>query len=629
MKLEKTLSSMGDLTATGNIRPLITLITVLAFTACTGEEIIKNKLSGDELQINVTTAGYASIEPGTPETRATDNDYNTTFANGDQVGITALNSSNAILHNNIPYTYNGTTWAPTTATNKVELPPEAGIIYLVYYPYSATMNGKTTEQEIFDTFSVPADQGDQAKYTGADLMICTGSIPAGNTLTVTLTHRLALLEINLPPDASNAQVKIDGTEYTARPFTATAYRCIVKPATGVTLTGKYNNPAEYGWRQKNVALEAGKYTKVNLANGTVSTIDGYTGKLQVIYKNGTETNIHTDNIKTLTSVNTVKSITLTDKSKIHLIGRVVDNYDPIHLKFDTDGNLLLRDAVNGFIPIGSYAEFQKISGNGPNKKYRQEFDLDLMNEEWAPIANNGTSFSGEFDGTGKTLSNLKITQSGQNYQGLFRSNQGTIRNVHIASGTITAEGYSGGISGTNSSLIISCSNAATVSGSGTNIGGVAGSNQYGTITACYNTGTVSGSSYVGGVAGRGFSTTVIASYNTGAVSGSVDYVGGVVGFKTGTVTACYNNGVVSGPSGATVGGVVGHNYDGAVTACYWENSIVTKGIGDGSGSPTPFKLPAYFTPTGSNAWNTGTGGTNGYWKEGTTNGSQLPKLWFE
>jgi hypothetical protein len=71
---------------------------------------------------------------------------------------------------------------------------------------------------------------------------------------------------------------------------------------------------------------------------------------------------------------------------------------------------------------------------------------------------------------------------------------------------------------------------------------------------------------------------------------------------------------------------------GTVTACYWESVTATKGVGDGDGTVdgiNPFTLPFYFVPTGSAAWNTGTGGTDGYWKAGTTGGSQLPQLWFE
>jgi hypothetical protein len=326
------------------------------------------------------------------------------------------------------------------------------------------------------------------------------------------------------------------------------------------------------------------------------SIEGYAGEVEVTY--------------TESEPVTIASITLTDYSnKTYLIGRVADTGNPVHLKFDGSGELLFRDPdADGFIPIGSYAEFQKIISSAQNN-YRLEADLDLMEEDWTPIQDNGFSFGGEFDGAGKEISNLKITGYGTDGydKGLFRENSGTIRNVHIVSGEIKAEGIIGGICGRNqtSGQIISCTNAATVSGTGY-FGGIVGNNS-GTVTACYNTGVVSGG----------------------------DPVGGVMGYNEGAVTACYNTGAVEG-SGDYVGGVVGWNNYDTVTACYWESTTATNGIGGGTvDGVTPFTLPDefnpdYFNPTGTHeAWNTGTGGTNGWWKAGTTDGSQLPRLWFE
>ena len=100
------------------------------------------------------------------------------------------------------------------------------------------------------------------------------------------------------------------------------------------------------------------------------------------------------------------------------------------------------------------------------------------------------------------------------------------------------------------------------------VGSVVGDN-YGTVTACTASGNVSGTSRIGGVVGRNTSGTVTACYHaSGNVSGT-SYIGGVVGRNTsGTVTACYHaSGNVSGTS--NVGGVVGYNISGTLTACYW------------------------------------------------------------
>jgi hypothetical protein len=568
------------------------------FAACTQEDEFATA-SGDELQLNVTTAGYASIEPGAPETRATDAGYATTFAANDEIGIIVVQGGN-VVQNNIPYKLSGSTWVPSGAS-KATIPQGTGVTWLVYYPYSNTMDGKKTVEEIFGAFEVPVDQGTQAKYTKADLMICTGSL-SNNTLTATLTHRLAMLEINLPTGAGNAKLAVGGGTVTPWNISGTTFRYLVKPATGVTISGShaYSATAIINWQQTNVTLAVGKYTKVNVTDPPLTslTIDGYTGAVKVNYTNGSSDNITGGGDMQLPTGlgKTIKSIVVNGKE--HQIGRVVA-FAPVKLKLDASGNLQFRTAVGGYIPIGSYAEFQEIYGlNVRDGKYRQEADLDLMDVEWRPIAvkeqnnfNNVYDFYGEFDGAGKKISNLKISNG--NDKGLFRGNQGIIRNVHIASGTITTGSFSGSICGVNKSSgqIISCSNAATVLGNGDYVGGVVGSNS-GAVTACYNTGAVTGANNVGGVAGWN-GNTVTACYNTGKVTGTGDYIGGVSG-----------------------------NNNGTVTACYWKSGTApNNNIGS--------EFSNFFTPSGSAAWNTGTGGTNGWWKAGTVGGDQLPKLWYE
>ena len=77
--------------------------------------------------------------------------------------------------------------------------------------------------------------------------------------------------------------------------------------------------------------------------------------------------------------------------------------------------------------------------------------------------------------------------------------------------------------------------------------------------------SVTGYWYVGGVVGANDKGTVTACTASGSISGS-SRVGGVVGYNGGTMTGCTVSGSVSGDS--SVGGVVGWN-GGTVTACYW------------------------------------------------------------
>jgi hypothetical protein len=296
-----------------------------------------------------------------------------------------------------------------------------------------------------------------------------------------------------------------------------------------------------------------------------------------------------------------------------LLGRK-DSDGVITLKLDGTGALEFRDADDaGYVPVGTYAEFQLIN-TALDGNYKQEADLDLLGaadyyggpENWVPFGDGGTEFSGEFDGKGYTVDNLYISRPTTFYQGLFGfvGTTGVLKNIHIASGSVSGRHIVGGIVGINLGTITACSNTGSISGRN-GVGGVAGVNE-GTITACYNTGTVSGSTDTGGVAG----------------------------LVTGTVTACYNTGTVSGS--AETGGVAGVN-EGTVTACYWDNSVVgspPNGIGDPASDidAEPFSGTADFpNVSGGNVeWGTGDGSGSGkYWKAGTTSGGRLPKLWFE
>jgi hypothetical protein len=371
------------------------------------------------------------------------------------------------------------------------------------------------------------------------------------------------------------------------------------------------------------------------------TIDGYSGtSLTVYYTDETSKIIpkRTDNPLVDNAYNipvsnkTIRSIILEGGTSV-IAGRKADG-SVISLKF-SDGNLTFRDAIEGYIPIGTYSEFQLIQTK-LNGVFKQEANLDLLNFEWAPVGNYSSStiyFYGTFDGNNRTVANLKISGN-NNYAGLFGYNRnGIIRNVHIISGSVSGGSYVGSVCGYNygyvngaNNIISGCSNVSSVSGTGSYVGGVCGysyaysSSDYpssANITFCHNTGMVSGVSYVGGVCGYSSSyhyngssssrssTYITSCYNTGSVSGSGDNIGGVCGATTTNnntntnntnnnytysyITSCHNTGSVLG-NGSNVGGVCGsssssgssssyYNYYNYfyITACYNTGSVSGNG----------------------------------------------------
>ena len=249
-------------------------------------------------------------------------------------------------------------------------------------------------------------------------------------------------------------------------------------------------------------------------------------------------------------------------------------------------------------------------------------DIDLTAIDWTPIGDYNNKYTGTFDGGGHTITGLTIDLPNQDDVGLIGCLGGKVQNLTLAEVEINGKECVGGVAGENYGTVTGCYATGKVSGTGDSVGGVAGYNS-GTVTACYATGDVSGNYYVGGVAGFNDTYgTVTGCTVSGIVSGtgsSIGYVyaGGVVGYNSGTVTGCYATGDVSGTTGGNrssvyVGGVVGYNYNGAVTgcyamgnvtgtgdyvggvagtnigamtACYWSNSL-EKGIGSGSGDVT-------------------------------------------
>jgi hypothetical protein len=377
----------------------------------------------------------------------------------------------------------------------------------------------------------------------------------------------------------------------------------------------------------------------------VFTLEGLTsGKVAVNYKDKPGLKQEIDiaaNGKAIVPLTTtgdeiIRSIQINGGAEI-LIGRKEGD---LKLKFVT-GALAFRDPESGFVPIGSYAEFQKIS-TALGGKYKQEADLDLMSIEWTPINGGSTGFTGEFDGGGHTVANLKIISSGTNI-GLFgKLTGGTLRNIHISSGVVSGNGSVGGLAGTLAewSSVINCSNNAEITSSSAVVGGIAGNcdNRL-TITGCKNTGnivasgTANNANEAGGILGNSkhYSNKITACYNTGNVSGYA-YIGGICGASRGDVTACYSTGKVTGYG--YVGGVIGIHQEETIRASYWEyvSGGATVGVGENTGRAVSYTtqfgvagsgLPAWpiYTSNPSDAWS----GT--YWKPYVA--GEYPKLIWE
>ena len=211
-------------------------------------------------------------------------------------------------------------------------------------------------------------------------------------------------------------------------------------------------------------------------------------------------------------------------------------------------------------------------------KYILTQDIDLTDvdgcDPWTALGYNKNStaqeeFTGVIDGNGYSIYGLN--GSG----GLVYINSGTVRNLTIASGTISGAKNIGTFCYRNNGLIENCVNRANVTASRADgtygyVGGFCSYN-YGTISGCVNTGTVNGSSYqatgyVGGIAGySGNGSVITLCRNTGSLTmeprGTISgFVGGIVGYAaSASIYDVYNNGSLTcdAPAGSYPGEYVG------------------------------------------------------------------------
>lgn len=222
---------------------------------------------------------------------------------------------------------------------------------------------------------------------------------------------------------------------------------------------------------------------------------------------------------------------------------------------------------------------------------------------WKPIGANSPieePFTGEFDGNGKTVANMKVgsTETPCNdysYLGLFDQLGDTaavhdlgMRNFEIIS---TASPTTGGLAGGSWGEIDHCSVVGSISVGCSSAGGLVGANAA-TIKNCWADVDVQSTSWgnVGGLVG----------YNTGRIynscaTGDVDggsnaRTGGLIGNNysyNGLPAAqnCYAAGNVSGSGWGYVGAFYGQNYDDLSTAfadCYWNtDATITATSADG------------------------------------------------
>ena len=304
--------------------------------------------------------------------------------------------------------------------------------------------------------------------------------------------------------------------------------------------------------------------------------------------------------------------------------------------------LLILVAVLSFLPFQMYAAGGNMMGNGSeadpftiddyadlkaigsgiyllDKYYQLGANIDASASQtenggsgFIPIGNSTVPFTGHFEGSGYSISNLFINRPATDYIGLFGvvyNSGAAVINLGLVSADITGRvavgGISGGIAtgaisgcnvtgriagiqyvggitgGINSAAgsLSSCYTSSLTINGAEDVGGIIGANSGGSIVDCYTTASVSVLStgpFTGGICGGNYGS-LSESQNEATVSGTIS-VGGIAGESNNLISECTNKGNISG-TGIHVGGITGNNFTvggtGRITYCNNEGIIST------------------------------------------------------
>ena len=297
--------------------------------------------------------------------------------------------------------------------------------------------------------------------------------------------------------------------------------------------------------------------------------------------------------------------------------------------------------------VGKLTALQtQVNENGfsyTGKWFRLTNNIDLNNELRTPIGVDALhSFGGSLDGSGKTISGLKV-ETDRQWAGLFGSVRGTygvpmtMRDLTLKDGsvttTFTGTSFCGGLVAivegeTALELRNVVAENLTVSGGISGSGGLLGRGRV-AMTNCHNRGGSVTGSYAGGLAGMGYSNLqdhVLAGCTNSAKVVGKRTAGGMTGNEThsyGSYTDCTNSGSISATQGYASGIAAGGSYErcsnsGAVTgqqaagicvngskATNCSNTGAVTGTGTGTGYAAGILTNDGYGGTVEFCWNTG------------------------
>ena len=228
-------------------------------------------------------------------------------------------------------------------------------------------------------------------------------------------------------------------------------------------------------------------------------------------------------------------------------GYVIDNSGNITIS-TAEGLAWLISVVNGLNGETKHTLF--------DKRIVLTQDIDLGQFRWTAI----NDFRGVFDGGGKNISNLYVSEL-TNFNGLFGEiTHGTYQNIILTNANVKGSHFVGILFGSvSNSKITNCHVNGIVYGENT-VGGIAGiCSNCGCINMCSSSGTVQALyDVVGGLFGQADhlrncysqSNVIAGRYSSGGLTGTCGYIENC--YATGNVSGAYYKGGLTGSTGGSL-----------------------------------------------------------------------------
>ena len=517
-------------------------VTALLAVGCTkeGRPATGWEADPDAVRIEASVGTVTKTNP-----LGNDDDEQTKFSNGDKIAVAAVD--NGAVKKTVKYQFDGSSsWKPVADESGATdyLLWDTPVTFRAWYPAAASG----------DEFTLPQDQsGATGSLADADFMTWSAeykddaAIPEGCKLSIVMQRQMALVTIVIDKiedqfenikDAEVLAMKIysahasvkrqpDGTfasEGVLRGISAVKHEVDSKTAFSAIVTpGKANE--NYGFLYVYIEKNSHAYNELKVT-GIPAAEAGkhYTYKLIVGKK-------------------TVKiaGVTVENWTAGKLDGKFeaeVDNYSEWDGKkvtgthtFPGEGSATSPYLIQSATDLAGLAANVNSGTNYQGKYFKLETNIDLMGHEWTPIGTREKYFYGNFDGNGKVITNLTISNA-TDCAGLFGFADGTIQNIVLRNASV--------ISSSTAALLV-------------------GESEGGVIKSCKVDGTVRSGNNAAGIVGQSSSEVEISDCEVNVECYGDNNVGGVFGDKTNDSEAiAVKNCIVRGRiCGKTVGGIAG------------------------------------------------------------------------